>query len=1005
MITAGQLVGHFRIIEKLGSGGMGDVFLAEDTKLGRNVALKFLPADYFTDAERLGRFKREAKTAAQISHPNVTAIYDLGTFRDPESGDESLYIVMEHVNGESLKSRLSNKETDLSEILRIAEKIAAGLSAAHKTGIVHRDIKADNILINEDGEPKILDFGLAKFAEAAVLEDANKPDADIDDEDGDTISRELTQAGKIVGTVTYMSPEQARGEDIDTRSDIFSFGVLLYRMSAGEFPFSGPTQVSTLAKILEATQDPPSAKNNAIPPELERIITKCLQKNPADRYQDTRDLVLDLRSLRRQFDSGITDSVSSISSPAIPKAPRAKRKRIIVTSAIIATSAFMITMIVTRSPKETTSVTPVVPVSENSIAILDFSNKTSDNELQWLETGLPEILLTDLTENRALNVIARSRVLDRIRATKGADTANPSPEEMREACRSIGAASVISGAYYKLGDRIRIDARLEETSTGDVIWSQKVVGEDLFTLVDSLTGKIAHSLNVADLTPTGQQVSDMLTSSPEAYRLYLEGIELMLSERSDEALVKFQRALDIDSTFAMVYLRMGMAHIFSGHEEQGHANLRKARALENKLPVRGKSLLDSYSDIFLTKDYTNGFAKMESYVHNYPDDKEARTIYGAILDLIQQDTAVAFAQFDTVLAVDPTYLFALTTYAQLLQQHDNYSHATEILQRMLKHHPESPAAYSGLINIYTAQGDIDKAMEVTLQQHEAFPEKRSPLAALANLHIRKRQFDSAAYYVEQYRLLDTTNHFVLMTYYGFKASLATWQGKFKRFVSARRDGLREAKLTEDPQRIASSYRSLASAQHIIGQKDSAVANVRRFFEQKPQIFQAAGYPLTMIAFDHDEGVKLKKVFDSLMTTFQAQVPKAMWVIVDGLRLIYQGNYDYDTARVIDGLKMICDDPKFVSGGNLRELAEAQARFGQYKEALETISRAKSDKFASTFGYSVLNLDYIAGLAYEGLGQNDKAVESYKEMLSYWNKPDIVVDIIADARKRLARLTS
>jgi len=1005
MITAGQLVGHFKIIEKLGSGGMGDVFLAEDTTLGRNVALKFLPADYFTDAERLGRFKREAKTAAQISHPNVTAIYDLGTFRDPESGDESLYIVMEHVNGESLKSRLANKETDLSEILRIAEKIASGLSAAHKTGIVHRDVKADNILINEDGEPKILDFGLAKFAEGTVLRDADKPDADIDDEDGDTISRELTQAGKIVGTVTYMSPEQARGEDIDTRSDIFSFGVLLYRMSAGEFPFSGPTQVSTLAKILEATQDPPSAKNNAIPPELERIITKCLQKNPAYRYQDTRDLVLDLRSLRRQFDSGITDSVSSISSPAIDKAngPRLNfKKSIPLFSAIGGIIAFMI---ITQFGKDSSSPAPNVTASENSIAILDFSNKTSDDELQWLETGLPEILLTDLTENRALNVIARSRVLDQIRATKRVDVSNPSPEEMREACKFIGAASVISGAYYKLGDRIRIDARLEETATGDVIWSQKVVGEDLFTLVDSLTEKIAHSLNVADLTPTGQQVSDMLTSSPEAYRLYLEGIDLMLSERSDEALKVFQKVLDIDSTFAMVYLRLGMAHIFLGHEEEGHANLRKAQALENKLPVRGKSLLDSYSDIFLAKDYTNGFAKMESYVHNYPDDKEARTIYGAILDLIQQDTAIAFAQFDTVLAVDPTYLFALTMYAQLLQQHDNYSHATEVLQRMLKHHPESPAAYSGLINIYTAQGNIDKAIEVTLRQHETFPEKRSPLAALANLHIRKRQFDSAAYYVEQFRLLDTTDHYALMTYYGFKASLATWQGQFKQFVSARRDGLREAKLTKDPQRIASSYRSLSTAQYVIGQNDSAVANAHRFFRQKPQIFQASSYPLMMIAFDHDEGVKLKKTFDSLMTTFQAQVPKALWVIVDGLRLIYQGNYDYDTSRVIDGLKMICNDPKFVSGGNLRELAEAQARFGQYQEALETIARARSDKFASTFGYNVLNLDYIAGLAYEGLGQNDKAVESYKKMLSYWKNPDIVIDKISDARKRLARLTS
>ncbi len=746
MITVGQVIGQFKILEKLGSGGMGDVFLAEDTKLGRRVALKFLSADYFTDAERLSRFQREAKTAAQISHPNVTAIYDLGTFLEPESGNESLYIVMEHVSGESLKNRLSSAKTDLSEILRLAEKIAAGLSAAHKLGIVHRDIKADNVLINHDGEPKILDFGLAKFAEGAILEDSNRPDSNIEDEDGDTISRELTQAGKIVGTITYMSPEQARGEDIDTRSDIFSFGVLLYRMSAGEFPFSGPTQVSTLAKILEATQEPPSAKNDAIPPELERIITKCLQKNPADRYQNTRDLVLDLRSLRRQFDSGVSDSVSSISSPAIAraktKALKGKTLWLSAAAVIVLVAAYMLFPIGSNhdgSKRE-------VVAAENSVAILDFANKTSDSELEWLESGLPEILLTDLTENRALNVIGRGRILDYIRAKNNSSTSSASAEEMRKASKEVGAGSIISGSYYKIGNKIRIDARLEEVSTGDVIWSKKVVGEDLFTLVDSLTAKIAQSLNVADLAPTDQQISTVLTSSPEAYRLYLEGVELMLSEREKQARENFNKAIAIDSSFGMAYLRLGMSHIFSGHNQQGQAILEKARTLENNLPVRSKSLLGVYVDIFLTKNYTDGFAKMESYVKNYPDDKEARTFYGSILTLTQQNIDAAYAQFDTALAQDPTYQFALSTYGALLLRRDEYDRAMDVMERLLKFHPESPAAYRNLVAIYSAQGELDKAIEMANRMRSAFPENRSALSTITALQLKKRQFDSAAYY-------------------------------------------------------------------------------------------------------------------------------------------------------------------------------------------------------------------------------------------------------------------
>ncbi len=1005
MISSGQNIDHFKILEKLGSGGMGDVFLAEDTKLGRKVALKFLSSDFFTDSERLGRFQREAKTAAQISHPNVTAIYDLGTFKSPDSDEESLYIVMEHVSGESLKHRLANSKTDLSEILRMAEKIGSGLSAAHKLGIVHRDIKADNILINEDGEPKILDFGLAKFADGAILQDSNKPESNIDDEDGDTISRELTQAGKIVGTVTYMSPEQARGEEIDTRSDIFSFGVLLYRMAAGEFPFTGPTQVSTLAKILEATQDPPSAKNNAIPPELERIITKCLQKSPADRYQNTRDLVLDLRSLRKQFDSGVSDSISSISSPSMAPVKTSSSKTKVIGFGAIAVLALIATYVFSPFGSDTEGSGQQVIAAENSIAILDFANKTNDPDLQWLESGLPEILLTDLTENQALSVISRGRILDHLKAKSNSAASNVSAEEMREACAAIGAASIISGSYYKIGDKIRIDARFEETSSGEVIWSEKVIGEDLFSLVDSLTDKIVQSLNVADLAPSDQQIADVMTSSPQAYRLYLEGVELMLSERSKEAQNLFQQAIEIDSSFGMAYLRLGMSHIFSGHNQKGQEILQKAKTFENKLPVRSRSLLDAYVDLFLTQNYVDGFTKMASYVKNYPTDKEARTFYGSILTLTQQDTAVAFAQFDTALAQDPTYQFALSTYGATLLKYDNFERAMNVFEQLLRFHPESPAAYSNLTAIHISQGNLDKAIEMTDQLRTRFPERRSALSTMVNLHLRLRQFDSAAYYSELYKAFDTTDHFAMISYYRYQGNLATWKGQFKGAIKAIRGRIKEATLSDDNQQLSSSYRALALTFFVIGQKDSALAYADVAFDLTPSVFNAISYPLTVISFDHSKGMELKSVFDSLATVFQSQVPQGMWSLVEALRNIYTGAYNYDTSLALSGLESICENPKYVGGGNLRELAEMQMHYGRFEEALKNIETATSDKFVSTGGYSTLNLLYIKGRAHQGLRQNDQAVEAYKEMLTYWGAPDIEIKIIREAKDRLARLTS
>ena len=307
----GRQFANFKIIRKLGEGGMGEVYLAEDQKLGRNVALKILQSEFFDDPDRLARFTREAKTAAKISHASVMAIYDLDRVKDEESGRDISYIVMENVTGLTLGEYLKTRNPANAEMLRISERIASGLAAAHQLKIVHRDIKYDNIKIDDTGEAKILDFGLAKPLDIVV----DQKDADLTR----TSSNELTQEGKILGTVSYMSPEQARGGQVDTRSDIFSYGILIYRMFSGVSPFEGPDKVSVMAKILESRQEPLRQKNESIPAELERIIDKCLQKDPNDRYQDTRDLVVDLRSLRRQFDTGISDSSSGIHDVATPK--------------------------------------------------------------------------------------------------------------------------------------------------------------------------------------------------------------------------------------------------------------------------------------------------------------------------------------------------------------------------------------------------------------------------------------------------------------------------------------------------------------------------------------------------------------------------------------------------------------------------------------------------------------------------------------------------------------
>ncbi|MCK4573197.1 MAG: protein kinase, partial [candidate division Zixibacteria bacterium] len=411
MLEVGQQFANFKIEKKLGEGGMGVVYLAEDLKLNRKVALKVLLPEFFDNSEHQQRFQREAKTAAQLSHPHIMAIHNIDTVTDPNTNRELCYIVMEYIDGQSLLGYIRERKPDITAMLSLAEKIASGLAAAHKQNIVHRDIKPENILVNADGEPKILDFGLARVSVPMS--------GDSDGDSTETISRELTRAGKILGTVSYMSPEQARGETVDTRSDIFSFGIMLYMLTTGELPFSSGSQVSTLAKILEVKHESPRTKNQNIPAELERYIDKCLQKDPNDRYQDTRDLVVDLRSLRRQFDSGITDGVS-----AIIDAPSARKKtygfrgsriaRLMIVLAVVA-----IALVISQfGADERPGSGSTAGGTGNSLAILGFDNKTGDEELAWLETGLPEILLTDLAQSQAINIISRERIIDCFPANK-----------------------------------------------------------------------------------------------------------------------------------------------------------------------------------------------------------------------------------------------------------------------------------------------------------------------------------------------------------------------------------------------------------------------------------------------------------------------------------------------------------------------------------------------------------------------------------------------------------
>ena len=1011
MLEVGQNFAHFKIVRKLGEGGMGTVYLAEDDKLRRQVALKILSGEFLKDDERRLRFEREARIAASINDPNVMAIHEIGE-ESSESGTSLGYIVMEFVEGHTLDDHLEMHQPEMPELVRLGEKIASGLAAAHKLGVVHRDIKPANVVVDPDGVPKILDFGVAKPVENLLASD-DKEDATM------TMAAELTQAGRIVGTVTYMSPEQAQGEPIDTRSDIFAFGILLYRMATGEFPFAGKTSVSVLAKIIEGQHVPPRKQNDEIPPELERILDKCLQKAPDDRYQDTHDLVADLRELRRAYAGGASD-VSQINvaphlagqgtgantgehmagtqttNDALAAPGSSGFRRLGLGAVLVAILALAVVFFRGLGGAE------VADASESRLAILVFQNKTGDPELDWLQTGLPEILLTDLAQCEGLALISRDRVTD-ILKMKTMDGEEPSHQDWLSAAKELGATSVLSGSYYNLGDRIRIDARLEEITSGKIILAEKVIGNDPFGLVDDLTLKIAGSLHLVDPTEPESDVTILTTASTDAFKEYLLGQEKLFLGLLAESREHFGSAIEADSTFALAYMRMGMSYIFDGRVSQGTPYFAKAKEFEDKLLPNNRAILDVYNDLWANRDLSKAMTNMEEYVETYPDDREGKAIYGLLVHTLEQDSTKSDTLFSEVLEEDPAYPLGLFLYATTLSGREDFPRAIETMQTYQKYHPESPTSYELLGQYYRRTGEIQKAIASYEEFQGRFPKNLDVVGDLVNLAILDRDFDLARSHVKALTV-DPEDHFRMYEAFLSEGTIDVWQGQF---LSARKkleNCLAEARLAQSAQLINTALTTLSDLSRIIGDTDSAVHFARELEEHEGPT-GVLNRPILAIVADPSLGDEFRPVMRKAVNTFKANIPKDLWAIADDVQDIFDGYAEADTLKLIIGLESLIEGPSSSGGGNSLEVATLHVNSDQFEEAVPHLEELLGSPAALGSGYIYAAAVYQLARCNEALGDPASASEKYEEVLSLWANPDVELEIITDARLRLARLGS
>jgi serine/threonine protein kinase/cytochrome c-type biogenesis protein CcmH/NrfG len=490
----GKDIGKYHVAAQLGSGGMGVVYRAQDTVLGRTVALKFLPPQSAGNPALLDRFLREARASAALNHPHICTIHETGEFEGQP------FLVMECIDGESLKARIERGAVPVDELLTLAIQIVDGLDAAHQKGITHRDIKPANIFISSSGQAKILDFGLAKLTEVQGMTARG--------DDATAASAHLTQPGSTVGTIAYMSPEQARGEPLDARTDIFSVGAVFYEMATGHVAFEGATSAVIFDNILHGTPRPPLQFNPKLPPELERIINKALEKDRDLRYQSASELRSDLKRLKRDLDSSAKQHAVKDSAETLPSAR-----------------------------------------GEKSVAVLYFENLSGTKDDEYFRDGMTEDIITELSKIARLRLFPRSEVL----------SYRDKPVTAPHVGQQLNAQYVLEGSIRRAGSRVRITAQLVETSTRHSVWAERYDRqlEDLFAIQDEIARSIAQALRIT-LSPQEERViARKPTDNPIAYDFYLRGRSYTRRFELDFALHMMEQAIKLDPNFALAYVGIG----------------------------------------------------------------------------------------------------------------------------------------------------------------------------------------------------------------------------------------------------------------------------------------------------------------------------------------------------------------------------------------------------------------------------------------------------------------
>jgi serine/threonine protein kinase/tetratricopeptide (TPR) repeat protein len=803
-LVSGTQLGRYEIRSKIGAGGMGEVYLAQDTKLDRKVALKILPAELASNRDRMERFVREAKAAAALSHPNIAQIFEIGE----DNGVH--YIAMEFIDGVTLREKIHRERTELRKLLRYLQHAAEGLAKAHAAGIVHRDLKPDNIMITREGHAKILDFGLAKLIEPQPL-----PGGDSSEVATAMLPQHSTP-GTVMGTVGYMSPEQAQGKtkEIDQRSDIFSFGCILFEAATGKKPFEGESVIKSLHMVVYELAPPITELNPSAPAELQRIVRRCLEKDADDRYQGIKEVAIELKHLRRELETGgdfettvppsgtqaalSTESGSTIKSTApvsasIP-APissaeyvvrglkRHKLAAAVVAVVLIGAVAFSAYYVRARN-----TVTAI-----DSIAVLPFENKSNAADTDYLSDGLAESLIYRLSQLPNLKVSPTSSVM----RYKGKQT------DVKTIASELGVSAVMIGRIAQRGDDLTISVELVDVRNNKVLWGEQYERKmsDLLATQREIAAAIAQKLQLKLAGNEARGITKRYTDNNEAYQLYLKG-RFHFARRTDEDIRRsielFQQAIKLDPNFALAYVGVSESY----------------------------NVMPSYP--YMSPNEANPLAKaaVAKALEIDPNLPEAHTVAGMIAATYDWDWVKAEREFKRSLELDPNLALTHYRYAWVyLSPMGRHDEAIAEMKRAMELEPLSVVQGANFAAVYLYARQFDKALDQARKTYDLDPNM------VTGQNWMCHAYDVNGMYAESLAISEKTTQFN-RTLYGAMGYAYAKSGQRQKAEAV----LKQWKEIEKTKYVTNYW--MATVYAALGEKDAAFAELEKAYREHDWFFQ------------------------------------------------------------------------------------------------------------------------------------------------------------------------